>query len=650
MAPPPPPPPLPKRRPTVLVTDARDQQPAPRSALQRRTTTPTISNLRSSNPNPNAPQQTAPSRVRFVSVDQVLRNTSEIPSGQTRSNPLSHLHRARNPSIPSSSRTGPVDPRRAVDQSRVLPLRSSKVSEKLVFLPEAPSEPRQPRWDYVDEEDEGPLRDDEETESPEEADEQPPLPPKKSYAERLPKARRAEKFARVTAYCTADGYRLAAASKFLKDHHNARTKLYDECLYVAYHLPILPGGGGYRVKSSPALKSPGGKNVLDAEIERCEAQNYHEGYFAEFGERRYSADGDAEGEGEGEPDVKTPVDERMDNAPDNANHDIDDDQTQSAAAENTSETTPLNPSTNDDINIDGDVDVDTTGTTTDTVSNTNEPLSPLQSPPPLLLQSPPTTPMKLPAQMDIAEMFIFSYGVVVFWNFTEHQEKDILADLTFAGDRGAVKLITGPLGEDDFESEEFNFEYSSKTRSPRIYNDMITLHSPNLLIKLTISHALAQSTKLCRFEERMSLTMSSVHHIPRTLALTGNLGLSRSDVIKLSGRLFRLRVDVNLSSNVLDVPEFFWDEPQLHPLYNAVREYLEIHQRVAVLNTRCGVFLDLAEILTDGIADKNMSRITWIIICLILLSIVVTVAEVTIRFSILRAKAGGREPGFSRVC
>jgi len=27
---------------------------------------------------------------------------------------------------------------------------------------------------------------------------------------------------------------------------------------------------------------------------------------------------------------------------------------------------------------------------------------------------------------------VFSYGVVVFWNFTERQEKDILADLTFA--------------------------------------------------------------------------------------------------------------------------------------------------------------------------------------------------------------------------
>lgn len=97
-----------------------------------------------------------------------------------------------------------------------------------------------------------------------------------------------------------------------------------------------------------------------------------------------------------------------------------------------------------------------------------------------------------------------------------------------------------------------------------------------------------------------------------------------------------------VASNVLDVPEFFWDsEPTLHPLYAAVREYLEIKQRILVLNERCRVFLDLADILSDSIADSNMSRITWIIIILIVLSIFVTIAEVAIRFGILKKKSSG---------
>lgn len=91
------------------------------------------------------------------------------------------------------------------------------------------------------------------------------------------------------------------------------------------------------------------------------------------------------------------------------------------------------------------------------------------------------------------------------------------------------------------------------------------------------------------------------------------------------------------ASNILDTPKFFWDsEPTLHPLYSAIREYLELENRIKVLNERCQVFLDLTEILSDSIADSNMSTITWIIIVLIVVSIMVTVTEVLIRVSILR--------------
>jgi hypothetical protein len=90
------------------------------------------------------------------------------------------------------------------------------------------------------------------------------------------------------------------------------------------------------------------------------------------------------------------------------------------------------------------------------------------------------------------------------------------------------------------------------------------------------------------------------------------------------------------ASNILDVPNFFWDsEPTLHPLYDAIREYLEIEQRTQVLNERCRVFLDLAEILSDSVADAKMSSITWIIIILIVVSIIVTVTEVSLRFGMI---------------
>lgn len=93
------------------------------------------------------------------------------------------------------------------------------------------------------------------------------------------------------------------------------------------------------------------------------------------------------------------------------------------------------------------------------------------------------------------------------------------------------------------------------------------------------------------------------------------------------------------------MPTLIWEaEPTLHPLYSAVREYLEIKPRIQVLNERCRVFLDLAEILSEYISDNKMDRLTWIIIVLILLSILVTCSEVFLRFGILESRSRRRVP------
>ncbi len=364
---------------------------------------------------------------------------------------------------------------------------------------------------------------------------------------------------------------------FIKSKHAVRTKLYDDCLYVVYQLPLLPGYEGYRVRSSPVLKTPGGRSVLDEEIERNERREHHDAYFEEdqYGVRFQES---------GSP----------------------------------------SPASQEESNI----------------IRGRIPISPQDSP--RRFSSPPRIP---PNALSLAEMFVFTYGVVVFWNFTERQEKDILADLAFSSSETGITLAIRPQQEEDFETEEFHFEYNPDTPRPRIFNDMITLRSGDHMIKLAMSHAIAQSTKLSFFEERMGNTMLEAQYVPRRLALTGRLGLKREEVVRIVGRLFMSRVDVNLSSNVLDVPNFFWDsEPILHPLYGAVREYLEIKPRIQVLNERCRVFLDLAEILSDAIADKKMTRITWIIIVLIVLSILVTCSEVFLRFGIL-AKSRHSGPG-----
>ncbi|KAL4932704.1 RMD1 family protein [Aspergillus undulatus] len=607
-----------QRSPHVLVTDSREQH---SSAQPRRRRSPA---------------------TRFITVDNILQYASDIPSMQqrnppdaTRARPRSRLASAAGgligsgpgPGGASRSTGSAANPSSAAAVNRRLaaqphlPPRTTKVSEKLVLLPE--DEVPQPE----DEEEEGGEQEfGDETVDEEmvqrlarekgidpdsvrhtllaqkkrlradfgvDNDLEPLLAEEdrlrrrvvgperaKSYAERLPKARRAEKLARCTAYCTAQAYKMTSISSFVKDRHGGRTKLYDDCLYTAYHLPLLPGHEGYRVRSSPVVKKPGGKSLLDEEIERNELRDHDEDYLEPEEHSIFD---------EGHSNVGHETRER------NGNH--------------------SNPGSNN--------------------NNTSN-------------HHTRSTPTRLP--YDVAEMFVFSYGVVVFWNFTAKQEKDILADLAFATSSATgtpITLATLPLQEEDFETEEFHFEYSTEISRPRVYNDMITLRSGDHMIKLAISHGIAQSTKLCFFEEVMARQMAEAKDVPRRLAMTGKLGLKREEVFRILGKLFKSRVEVNLSSNVLDVPNFFWEsEPTLYPLYIAVREYLEIKPRIQVLNERCRVFLDLAEILSDGIADSKTSHQTWIIIVLIIISILVTTSEVFLRFGLLSAGKSTSAAGF----
>ena len=440
-----------KRNPTVLMTDTRDAPPRRPVLAQRQDTG----------------QFRPGGGAKLISVDNILQYASDIPSAQRRGPP------GHRPMMHTRTPSGrhPLDPKltgRLIPAH--MPSRTSKLSEKLVLLPDTQEEDDDEKGDF-DEDEEGPPTDEELARRTTKGG-----PKDKSYAERLPKARRAEKLSRVTAYCTAQAYKMKSTAEFVKTQHNARTKLYDDCLYCVYHLPLLPGSDGYRVRSSPALKSPGGKTVLDEEIERNERREHSEGYFEDSDD--YSVrHGDEE-----DPSAHPPYSRSPSDFDSRFRDSLDD----------------LNSS-----------------------------------------RVPPNA-------LSFGEMFVFSYGVVVFWNFTEKQEKDILADLTFSTSSTNILLATRPLDEADFETEEFHFEYNPEIPRPRVYNDMITLKSGDHMIKLAMSHAIAQSTKLSLFEEGMARTMMNAQYVPKRLALTGKLGMRRTDVVKMIGQLFTSRVDVNL--------------------------------------------------------------------------------------------------------
>ncbi|KAF8342822.1 uncharacterized protein EI90DRAFT_3115358 [Cantharellus anzutake] len=414
--------------------------------------------------------------------------------------------------------------------------RTSKVSQKLVELPLEPQT--------------GPLTD---------------VPHHRSEAERMSTEEREQQgYPRLTAYCIAEGFRSKALAAFLKREHGVSPRVFDEAIYAAYHLPLLPGyAPNVNVRSSAPSKSPGTRNILFG-MSQAEEYGYDGSYFT------------------------TPP------SPINAGFVHQDGYISSS------------PNRDRDY-LDSDTDAEQDSASTEPESS------------PAVVARVPGIPSEARSRKDkatlnleqsIGEVVIFDYGVAVFLGFHEQQEHEILEDVRQA------ELCIRLRPEVDWEIEQHHYMYDAAVQYPRIYNDFFTFKTPSHLLTLSLAHALAQSTLLAHYETTAQTVLLDPQTvaIPRRLATTGSLQLRRADALKLTGKLFRLRRDVNLVSNVLDTPELFWSEASLKDLYDACRDYFEITSRAQVLNDRLAVASDLLDLIHEHLNTGAMDKITWIII------------------------------------
>jgi uncharacterized Rmd1/YagE family protein len=357
---------------------------------------------------------------------------------------------------------------------------------------------------------------------------------------------------RVTAYCTAGSYRMDDLMRYLKGKlrlRGASPKLFDECIYSPYN---------YAASNSEKARRA-------ALIETSTAAAH----------RRYS----------------------------------------DSALEEESQNEQRREDMIDIHNSAGDVTLDT-GEDPLAIPNNVAPADIVHP-----YVRPPDT-LDFDTEVHTPEVFLFSYGTVVIWGMSLKEEHRFLKEI--------AKFEVEKLGKDDVQTEDFNFYYTREYQA-RIYNDFISLRDKkNYMTKLAISHALSQSVKVhstrsiftykankphpqtSLYEDLVDGTIETTKEIPSQIASTGKVNLTRREINMQIGELFILRINIHLQGSVLDAPELMWAEPQLDPIYQAVRSYLEMDQRVGLLTERLDVIADLLAVLKDQLTHTHGEYLEWI--------------------------------------
>ncbi|KAH8556732.1 hypothetical protein BGW37DRAFT_417307 [Umbelopsis sp. PMI_123] len=392
----------------------------------------------------------------------------------------------------------------------------------------------------------------------------------RTIAERMTKDQRDfANLPRLSAYCTAEGNNMRELCEFLRQQHHVSPRFYDECLYARYHFPLMTlRPGGRKNASNVRVRSapwPGRSNYDSGNDFEHTPAGYDQ-YDYSYEEDNYAED----------------VSQQTYSHYPSHRHDYED------TARYEAQTLPDYNETAEQANSNFDYSQGSTSSTN--YDYTPSPINNEQRSDFIGSKTPEFTNM-----FEGGELFVFDYGVVVLWNFSRAQELLLLEDL--------APFRIRPLedSEDDLQDmqiEEMHFQYDTNQAKPRIFNDMITLKSENHMIKLTITQ-------------------------------TGRLDMNRTEITQINGHLFKLRMHVNLVSNVLDTPEIFWSEPSLQPLYKAIRDYLEIPQRAKILNDRCGVISDLLSMLREHLNHFGVEYQTLIIIWLIVIAVFVACVSIS---------------------
>lgn len=219
----------------------------------------------------------------------------------------------------------------------------------------------------------------------------------------------------------------------------------------------------------------------------------------------------------------------------------------------------------------------------------------------------------------IIEIFYFPFGCIIIFGATEPEERGIVEEIE--------KLANGTV--DQVVSDIIYYHYDSNSEENYIDEErnMIVVMDDSIFVKLSISHALAQSVKLNVLRVSIDNLISNTAPMQQELARTGAISMSKNELSKQIGALFNERYSINMHSDILDTPEFFWRRPRYEPLYLMTADFQDIQIRHNILNRRLNIIHELYTILSNELNYMHSTRLEMVVIILITIEVLMGIVE-----------------------
>jgi uncharacterized Rmd1/YagE family protein len=226
-----------------------------------------------------------------------------------------------------------------------------------------------------------------------------------------------------------------------------------------------------------------------------------------------------------------------------------------------------------------------------------------------------TTPLTLEIDGEGGIAVLFRYGVVVLFGVPAPAEAHFIDTLK--------TLLTNPYPSPETEEMEIHSGRSSiGVQSGAVSLDDISLEKLQI-----IADALSKNLVLTLYEKKVAGEFDKIEPLAQELALRGKVSAGSKKLLSKIGHMLLIQHRMVGRAEIGDKPETLWDFPHLGGLYASMEDEFELLERQSALDRKLGLISDTAQTLADVWDNKQLHKLEWYVIGLILFEIILSLHD-----------------------
>lgn len=220
-----------------------------------------------------------------------------------------------------------------------------------------------------------------------------------------------------------------------------------------------------------------------------------------------------------------------------------------------------------------------------------------------------------------SNLYVFKNGTVVSWGIKRHRINHYLDIIKPFMDKPVPFRVR----------DQCSYQIGEKTAiEPHDFFDVdcLTIEVDNDELRLSLSYGFSQSVKLQYFETIIDAIIEKYSPIIQNLSNSGKMPITRNKIRQIIGEILGAKSEMNLISNFLYHPKYFWQHPTLEAHYTMLERYLHIQRRINAINHRLDTLNEIFEMFNGYLENQHSHNLEIIIIVLIALEIVFPILNI----------------------